>query len=419
MSGHKHGTRRSKPAVAKRPTLKHGGKKVEIPVLTGPVGPSVPELAAKYRIWNAPNDVRVVEYYFSLLAHINHLDTQCGLVDKSGPDLEKSQTAVACWNLNLNQAIRNSQKMCALEIHNPDELKNGIILPDGPTLVQLVDLGDCVEQLEELENTKTNPQKYIYHGLIDANKFIELYTNDPVIKNAEGSAHAKHVVQLRHFLGFLGSDPFMIDIRWMAYILATVLIECAFQWHPVVEKLDKNRKKHQDHYAPVKVKKLDNGTARVTEMDGDQWLVDHNGRNKPLAPKSHAVLGAPRDSAPSAIYKNDDGVANTYVGRGYAQITWWSNYALTGAQINQGLSLLFEPEKALDPRIAYTIISYCLRTGNGFANHHKLSDYIYGSKCEFKGARWMVNSQNKAKDIADIAEAFLRILNNVINSKRK
>ncbi len=60
MSGNKPKTRRPKPSVPKRPILKHGGKKVEIPVLTGPVGPSVPELAARYRIWNAPNDVWVV-----------------------------------------------------------------------------------------------------------------------------------------------------------------------------------------------------------------------------------------------------------------------------------------------------------------------------------------------------------------------
>lgn len=166
----------------------------------------------------------------------------------------------------------------------------------------------------------------------------------------------------------------------------------------------------------MKVKDLGDSTARVTERDGDQWLVDGKGICKPFGPKSGPNLGARSDSAPVEIYKNDDGVEHTYSGRGYAQITWWCNYALTGAQIGKGLSLLFEPEKALDPVTSYTILSYCLRTGKGFANNHKLSNYIYGSHCDFKGARHMVNGHDCDSKIQYLANKFLSILNKINNS---
>jgi hypothetical protein len=51
-----------------------------------------------------------------------------------------------------------------------------------------------------------------------------------------------------------------------------------------------------------------------------------------------------------------------------------------------------------------------MTTGEGFANGHKLSQYFNGSGTNYVGARRMVNGQDHAADIADIARKFEAIL---------
>ena len=124
-----------------------------------------------------------------------------------------------------------------------------------------------------------------------------------------------------------------------------------------------------------------------------------------------ASLGVATDLAHvSARYTKDDGVEHAYFGRGYAQLTWWSNYARVGAQTGQKLELLFDPDKALDSQTSYDVLSYSLRTGKGFANGHKLGDYFYGGKTDYAGARAMVNGKDHAADIAKYAKSFETIL---------
>src|SRR2546425_7013486 len=41
---------------------------------------------------------------------------------------------------------------------------------------------------------------------------------------------------LTALLGFLAADPDISDVRWAAYLLATVKHECADQWTPVTER---------------------------------------------------------------------------------------------------------------------------------------------------------------------------------------
>ena len=97
-----------------------------------------------------------------------------------------------------------------------------MIRPDGPTLIELVDLGDVAEKLELRAGAKVDPTKYIYRGLFDTDIFITEYNNDFA---KDGHFSSTKEANLRQFLGFLTQDPFMIDIRSMAYILATVFWE--------------------------------------------------------------------------------------------------------------------------------------------------------------------------------------------------
>ena len=106
----------------------------------------------------------------------------------------------------------------------------------------------------------------------------------------------------------------------------------------------------------------------------------------------------------------DEGVEHAYYGRGYVQLTWWDNYASTGVAIGEGLNLLFEPERALEPKIAYAVMVRGMTTGAGFANGHMLSDYFHGAHTNYKRARAMVNGTDCADEIAAIAELFEAVL---------
>jgi hypothetical protein len=59
--------KKAKPKMPTRPSVSHGGKRIEIPLLTGPVGGTNPD-ARKYPVFNAAQDVEIVEYYLGQLA---------------------------------------------------------------------------------------------------------------------------------------------------------------------------------------------------------------------------------------------------------------------------------------------------------------------------------------------------------------
>jgi hypothetical protein len=72
--------------------------------------------------------------------------------------------------------------------------------------------------------------------------------------------------------------------------------------------------------------------------------------------------------------------------------------------------LWIHPEKALEAKISYKILSYGMLTGNSFANNHKLSDYFHGSTTDYLHARRMVNGMSGARLIARYARTLEAIL---------
>lgn len=239
-------------------------------------------------------------------------------------------------------------------------------------------------------------------------------------------------------LGLIERDGAIIDVRWAAYMLATVMWETASPTtvtRPAVNKkgkplLDKKglpiilkeRKwlmtmapvdevghgKGRRYHDPVKVKVQADGSVRITEQDGDQFKVMPAGGVSPI--NKGAVMGNRPGQAAAKTYDDDDGAEFAYYGRGYVQLTWWSNYAKAGVAIGRGLDLLLDPELVKKPEIAYALMSHGMRTGEGFANGHKLSQYFSGDTSDYTGARRMVNGQDHAKDIAAIAATFEAIL---------
>jgi predicted chitinase len=99
-----------------------------------------------------------------------------------------------------------------------------------------------------------------------------------------------------------------------------------------------------------------------------------------------------------------DGVR--YAGRGYVQLTWRNNYLHAGTAL--GRDLVNAPDDAMLPDVAADVMTYGM--AGGWFTGKKLSDYITGDRCDFKGARAVINGTDKAALIANNADKFLGCL---------
>jgi len=95
-----------------------------------------------------------------------------------------------------------------------------------------------------------------------------------------------------------------------------------------------------------------------------------------------------------------------YYGRGFSQLTWDYNYKKEGLRLS--LNLLKNPDLILDIPIAANSHVHCMKVGTYTGK--KLSDYINDKKCDFAGARRIVNGVDKKDEIAAIAQKFLTCL---------
>lgn len=393
-----------------RTEIWHEGKKIDLPVLSAPVGPETPAVKAKYPRMNQPKDVEVIDYYLSAIEAVKSLTPS----QTMAPDMAQ-QRLLGIVQKNIpwqdrGAAIRALQAECA--ITDAAEKADGLILPGKDTLKALVDLGDVAEKL--LGSDETPASKYMHSGPFDRAIFAAEYA----------SRFHGHVAPhgLLHLLGLMERDPYVMDIRWMAYMFATATIETGGKFKPVEEKghgklgkYKKGKRKGQwnvkDYYLPVKVKMLPDGRASVIESDGEQFTVSADGASYTSA--AGAVRGAeavnPATQAfntANAAYSKDKGVEHAYFGRGYCQLTWWDNYASAGHILGRKLDFLMNPDLVLEPAVAYQIMSVGMRTGKIFANDFKISRFISGGHCDYLHARQMVNGMSGAQEIADLAVKF-------------
>lgn len=169
----------------------------------------------------------------------------------------------------------------------------------------------------------------------------------------DSSIEPEQVDGLEFLLGEMESDPFWKDVRHIAYALATAGHETAWSFQPVEE----------GYY-------LGNST-RVKKFQKTLRYFP-------------------------------------YYGRGYVQLTWKKNYEKAGKIL--GLDLAGKPELALEKHGAYKTLTYGMH--QGWFTGKKLTDYISGSKCDYKNARRIINGTDKAALIAGYAVQFEKILKN-------
>jgi hypothetical protein len=168
-------------------------------------------------------------------------------------------------------------------------------------------------------------------------------------------------------------DMGIYDLRWGAYMLATI------RWET------------KKTYLPI-------------EEDEALW-------------KKHADKGQYADeitatNAAGEAYKGADGkpLKYRYYGRGYVQLTLLKNYRALGERLGLGDALVKDPSLALDPDTAYKIASIGMQEGL-FASDSKgapmtLQRFIDGNKCHYDLARQIINGLDHADDIAGFATVF-------------
>lgn len=89
-------------------------------------------------------------------------------------------------------------------------------------------------------------------------------------------------------------------------------------------------------------------------------------------------------------------------GKGFVQLTWEDNYKKFAKIL--GIELIKFPELAMIPKYAFEIMVYGFIHGSFTGK--KITDYINGSKKDYKGARRCINGTDKAELIATYANKF-------------
>jgi hypothetical protein len=276
---------------------------------------------------------------------------------------------------------------------------------------------------------------YLYQGTYDRTIFQAEF-----VASFSGNANyrANAIPDMYVLLALIERDLLIVDIRWAAYMLATVMKETTTRttverpalnkkgkpligkdgkpvmvkthpWLMMMAPVDEVGKgKGRKYHEPVKVTAQADGTAQIVEQDGDTFKMSAAGVVTAVTKK--AVMGTTDGGAAVKAYDDDKGIEQAYYGRGYVQLTWWSNYATTGIAIGSGLQLLLDPELVKQPETAYKIMSHGMRTGDGFANGKTFAKYFTGANTDYIGARAMVNGSDAAAEIAGVAETFEAIL---------
>jgi len=97
---------------------------------------------------------------------------------------------------------------------------------------------------------------------------------------------------------------------------------------------------------------------------------------------------------------------HAYYGRGFVQLTWLDNYRRAGEEL--GRDFVRYPDAVMEPDNAAAIIVRGMR--DGWFTGKALHDYIHPGRCDYYNARKIVNGLDRARAIADLADAFQEAL---------
>lgn len=151
----------------------------------------------------------------------------------------------------------------------------------------------------------------------------------------------------------------LTDLRWLAYMLGTAYHETAKTMQPVRETLADT-----DDEA-IRILESSWKRGRMPWVKSAYWRKDENGKS--------------------------------WLGRGLVQLTHEDNY--------QKFGLADHPEKAMEMTTAVKVLFIGMQ--NGMFTGKKLSDYFAGTKSDWVSARRIINSLDRANDIAGYGKKFM------------
>lgn len=115
-----------------------------------------------------------------------------------------------------------------------------------------------------------------------------------------------------------------------------------------------------------------------------------------------------KNGSRDVVYTQDE-CPHLFYGRGFVQLTWYSNYLRAGEKL--GVNLLNNPDLALQTDLSAKIMILGMK--DGWFTGKKLRDYIKDTGCDYVNARRIVNGTDKASLIAGYARTFENALNAV------
>ncbi|NTI22055.1 hypothetical protein G6M87_09285 [Rhizobium rhizogenes] len=171
----------------------------------------------------------------------------------------------------------------------------------------------------------------------------------------------------------------VVDLRDVSYVLATPMIETGGTFQPIVENLNYSeqglRNTFPKYFSPADAKAY----ARQPQRIANRAYANRMGNGNEAS-----------------------GDGWRYRGRGYCQITGRNNYVRFSTLL--GVDLVTNPDLALQDDVAAKIIVTGMR--DGIFTGKKLSDYFTPTSSDWINARRIINSLDRANDIAGYAKQF-------------
>lgn len=185
---------------------------------------------------------------------------------------------------------------------------------------------------------------------------------------AFGALNPSQVAGLSFLLDSIDAEPELAHPPYPAYLLATAWHETGTRMQPIAEW---GKHAYFDKYDPV-----------LADAEEQRSRARRMGNTR-------------------------QGDGYRYRGRGYVQLTWQSNYAKAGRLLH--LDLVADPDLAMEPVVAWRIMSVGMR--DGWFTGKKLADYLApGREPRYVEARRIINGLDQAGRIARYARQFAACL---------
>lgn len=208
------------------------------------------------------------------------------------------------------------------------------------------------------------PETALSGSKIDSAKFMTGYAT------AIRPLSDRQTQALGDVLNQLNDDRAIPDVRWAAYLLATIQWESGQTWTPLTQS----------------------------------------------GPASSFARYEPGSNLGAVLGNTEAGDGYRYRGRGYVFLTGKGNYARFGRLAGLGDQLVTNPDLAMDPKVAYRLISQGMVKG-WFSENRKLGNFISGDSADYVNARRIINGLDHAEGIAQAAAKIDQVLTSSLVSR--